>query len=83
MAKPSLTNIILFYNKTIGRKELFYKKCNIWLISLDLFLKKAKKTIQKSKKKCYTMIIYDRRIKTDEANKIIFINVFNTVFFFC
>ena len=41
------------------------------------------KTIQKSKKKCYTMIIYDRRIKTDEANKIIFINVFNTVFFFC
>ena len=36
MAKPSLTNIILFYNKTIGRKELFYKKCNIWLISLEL-----------------------------------------------
>ena len=35
MAKPSLTNIILFYNKTIGRKELFYKKCNIWLISLE------------------------------------------------
>ena len=40
MAKPSLTNIILFYNKTIGRKELFYKKCNIWLISLDNNLKK-------------------------------------------
>ena len=35
MSKPSLTNIILFYNKTIGRKELFYKKCNIWLISLE------------------------------------------------
>ena len=38
MAKPSLTNIILFYNKTIGRKELFYKKCNIWLISLEVML---------------------------------------------
>ena len=35
MAKPSLTNIILFYNMSIGRKELFIKKCNIWLISLD------------------------------------------------
>ena len=38
MAKPSLTNIILFYNKTIGRKELFYKKCNIWLISLEVWI---------------------------------------------
>lgn len=36
MAKPSLTNIILFYNMSIGRKELFIKKCNIWLISLEL-----------------------------------------------
>ena len=36
MAKPSLTNIILFYNMSIGRKELFIKKCNIWLISLDI-----------------------------------------------
>ena len=45
MAKPSLTNIILFYNKTIGRKELFYKKCNIWLISLEFFLKIYPKTI--------------------------------------
>ena len=35
MAKPSLTNIILFYNMSIGRKELFIKKCNIWLISLE------------------------------------------------
>jgi len=36
MAKPSLTNIILFYNMSIGRKELFIKKCNIWLISLEI-----------------------------------------------
>lgn len=45
MAKPSLTNIILFYNMSIGRKELFIKKCNIWLISLEKFLESFVQTI--------------------------------------
>jgi len=45
MAKPSLTNIILFYNMSIGRKELFIKKCNIWLISLETLAFLERKSI--------------------------------------
>ena len=52
MAKPSLTNIILFYNMSIGRKELFIKKCNIWLISLDV-------------NTSFFIIIIDKKIKSD------------------
>lgn len=55
MAKPSLTNIILFYNKTIGRKELFYKKCNIWLISLEKFLESFVQTIDDNHKLWYDL----------------------------
>lgn len=52
MAKPSLTNIILFYNMSIGRKELFIKKCNIWLISLEYKVYNCKNIIA-------IIIIYD------------------------
>lgn len=50
MAKPSLTNIILFYNMSIGRKELFIKKCNIWLISLEKISQVFHKNIWKKAK---------------------------------
>ena len=55
MAKPSLTNIILFYNMSIGRKELFIKKCNIWLISLEWNKRIFIKSNDKNKKIWYTL----------------------------
>lgn len=62
MAKPSLTNIILFYNKTIGRKELFYKKCNIWLISLEIKNNKITKLLDIIKIKIYNKIAFDLEV---------------------
>ena len=78
MAKPSLTNIILFYNKTIGRKELFYKKCNIWLISLEHFIYNINKPIDKKTKKCYHINQFQREVLYYEIKKY-FINIFNSI----
>lgn len=62
MAKPSLTNIILFYNMSIGRKELFIKKCNIWLISLEIKNNKITKLLDIIKIKIYNKIAFDLEV---------------------
>ena len=62
MTKPSLTNIILFYNMSIGRKELFIKKCNIWLISLEIKNNKITKLLDIIKIKIYNKIAFDLEV---------------------